>query len=267
MRSARKSTACCVDRRALRLGERRAVEAGLAVDVGGDEELARERAVGAGRHRHVAAADELEHAERVRRRLLERLVAGDRRDAEEVELRAGEREQERDRVVVARVAVEQDRRRIVIRRASICVDLRRGGQRRLRAGAGRRRSPRRAGRGAGALLPRSRPSSSETTRQAVKASPAAVPSTASTGGGAARATSSPSSRRSAPSAPSVSAKSAPIGLDPSASSSSELATIRSARSSMVLEHRPRRRGVQAEEAVRLLGARPRSARRGSRAGR
>ena len=77
---------------------------------------------------------------------------------------------------------------------------------------------------------RSRPSSRETTRQAVKASPAAVPSTAWTGGGAARATSTPSSRRSAPSAPSVSAKSAPIGLDPSASSSSELATIRSARS-------------------------------------
>ena len=52
---------------------------------------------------------------------------------------------------------------------------------------------------------RSRPSRSETTRQAVNASPAAVPSTASTPGGSARATSSPSSRSTAPSAPRVSA--------------------------------------------------------------
>ena len=45
----------------------RAVEAALAVDVRGDVRLADERPVGAARDRDVGAADELEHAERVRR--------------------------------------------------------------------------------------------------------------------------------------------------------------------------------------------------------
>ena len=100
------------DRLALRLRERRPVEPGLAVNVVGDEELPGERPVGARGDGHVAPAHELEHAERVRGRLLERLVAGDGRDAEELELRAGEREQEGDRVVMARVAVEHDGRRL-----------------------------------------------------------------------------------------------------------------------------------------------------------
>ena len=47
---------------------------------------------------------------------------------------------------------------------------------------------------------RSRPSSSETTRQAAKASPAAVPSSTSTRGGVARATSTPFSNSAAPAA-------------------------------------------------------------------
>ena len=51
----------------------------------------------------------------------------------------------------------------------------------------------------------SRPSRSDTSRQAVNASPAPVPSTTSTSGGDARAISSPSSSRYAPSAPSVTA--------------------------------------------------------------
>ena len=42
-----------------------AVEAGLAVRVGGDDELADQRPVGAGGDRHVGAAGELEHLERV----------------------------------------------------------------------------------------------------------------------------------------------------------------------------------------------------------
>ena len=46
---------------------------------------------------------------RVRRRLLERLVAVHRGDAEQLELRAREREQQRDRVVVPGIAVEDDR--------------------------------------------------------------------------------------------------------------------------------------------------------------
>ena len=51
---------------------------------------------------------ELEHPQRVGGRLGERLVAGDGRDAEQLELGRGQREQDRDRVVVAGVAVEDD---------------------------------------------------------------------------------------------------------------------------------------------------------------
>src|SRR5207237_1167337 len=68
----------------------------------------------------------------------------------------------------------------------------------------------------------------ETTRQAVKASPAAVPSTATTDGGAARATSRPSSSSTAPSSPSVSA--ARRGVTSSASSPHRFATPSPARS-------------------------------------
>ncbi len=60
---------------------------------------------------HLGAAGELEHAQRVRGRLGERLVAGDRGHPEQLELGGGEREQDRDRVVVPGVAVEDDRRR------------------------------------------------------------------------------------------------------------------------------------------------------------
>jgi hypothetical protein len=56
------------------------------VDVGGRPRLADERAVGADVDRHVRAVDELEDLERVGGRLLERLVARDRRDAEHIEL-------------------------------------------------------------------------------------------------------------------------------------------------------------------------------------
>ena len=178
-----------------------AVEAALAVDVGGDVELAHERPLGTDGDRHVGAVDEREQPEGVVRRLVERLVAVRRRDADELELRAREREQERDRVVVPGVAVEDDRRRHRRSMASTSSSRRQG---RLRAEArGGERS-----RGAGAAQrrpPAPDPAASETSRQAVNASPAAVPSTASTGGGSARAISSPSSSRIAPSAPSVTA--------------------------------------------------------------
>ena len=75
--SARKSTACSVDRLALRRRQVGPVETALAVDVRGDELLAHERPVGACGDGDISAAGELEHPERVRRRLVERLVAGD----------------------------------------------------------------------------------------------------------------------------------------------------------------------------------------------
>ena len=74
----------------------------------GDVGLAHERPVGAHRDRNVLAADEREHAERVVGRLLERLVAVHGGDADELDLGARQREQERDRVVVAGIAVEDD---------------------------------------------------------------------------------------------------------------------------------------------------------------
>ena len=99
------------DRRALRRRQVRPIEAGLAVNVGGHERIADQRSVGPGCDRNLVASDEVEDADRVRGRLLERLVARDRGDAEQLELRGGDREQQRDRVVVAGITVEQDRRR------------------------------------------------------------------------------------------------------------------------------------------------------------
>jgi hypothetical protein len=58
--------------------------------------------------RHVGPADVVKDADRVRGRLLERLVAGNGGHAEQPDLGAGERQQQRDRVVVAGVAVEDD---------------------------------------------------------------------------------------------------------------------------------------------------------------
>ena len=86
-----------------------AVEPGLAVGIGCDDELADEGSVRAGGDWNIRPARELEDAECVRRRLVERLVSGHRGHAEDVELRAAEREEERKRVVLARVAVDEDR--------------------------------------------------------------------------------------------------------------------------------------------------------------
>ena len=77
--------------------------------VRGDVALAQERRCGAGEDRDVGSPGELEDAERVRRGLLERLVSGDGGDRRELDLGRGEREEDRDRVVVAGIAVEDDR--------------------------------------------------------------------------------------------------------------------------------------------------------------
>jgi hypothetical protein len=98
------------DRLRLRLRQLWPVEAGLAVHVRRGAELASPRRVRPGGDRNVAAAGDLERDERVPGRLVERLVAGDRRDTDQLDLRRGEREEDRDRVVVPRVAVDDDRR-------------------------------------------------------------------------------------------------------------------------------------------------------------
>ena len=108
--SAMNETACCATGPPRGRGQLGAVEARLAVDVRGDISGADERAVRAGRDRDVAAAYELEHAKRVGRRLLERRVARHGRHADELDLGRSQAEQERDRVVVPRIAIEDDRR-------------------------------------------------------------------------------------------------------------------------------------------------------------
>jgi hypothetical protein len=90
-------------------------EPGAREAVGAADELRRferqhQRALGAPVDGNVRAAGELAHAQGVRRRLRDRDVARDRRDAAEIEPFArGERQQDRDGVVVARVGVDDDR--------------------------------------------------------------------------------------------------------------------------------------------------------------
>src|SRR5207253_538351 len=138
-----------------------------------------ERPVRACRDRDVVAAGEVEHANRVGGRLLEGLVARDRGDAQELELGGRQGEQERNRVVMTWIALQQDRGRHSARSiASISPAVGSDGWAPKREAA---IAP--AAQARWSASSRSRPSSRETTRQAVKASPAAVPSTASTRGG------------------------------------------------------------------------------------
>ena len=89
----------------------RPVEPALAVHLRRDRRLAHQRPRRAGGDREIGAANVVEHADRVRGRLLERLVAAHRGHAEQLDLGACQREQHRDRVVVTGVAVEHDRGR------------------------------------------------------------------------------------------------------------------------------------------------------------
>ena len=99
-----------VDRPGRGRREVRRTDAAVAVGILRGDEALHQRPVGAGRDRHVGPAGELEHAQGILCRPLERLVAGDRRDAAEVELGARDRQQERERVVDTRVAVDHDGR-------------------------------------------------------------------------------------------------------------------------------------------------------------
>ncbi len=161
-------------RRPGRLRQVGAVQTGLAVHVSGDVALANERCVRSGVDRDVAATGELEHAQRVVRRLVERLVAGDGRHADELELGRREGQQDRDRVVVAGIAVEDDRSRS--HAPSIAATSDAVGSEGCAPSREAASAP--AAQARSSASPRSRPSSSETTRHAANASPAAVPSTA-----------------------------------------------------------------------------------------
>src|SRR5262249_53373664 len=130
---------------------------------------------------------ELEDPQRVRRRLVERLVAGDGRQRDERGLRRGEREQDRDGVVVAGIAVEDHIHEKTSSSVGIasCAPI-----------CAATQAP--AVQAKRSALSRGTPRRSAIVRAAVKASPAPVASFASIIGAAERATSSPRSNRAAP---------------------------------------------------------------------
>src|ERR1019366_8137581 len=177
------------------------VEPGFAVHMRGDVALADQGARRAGGDRDLAVADMVKDADRVCRRLVERLVAGDRGHAEQRYLGAGERQQERDRIVVARVAVEDDVRHGAMMASTSAAVGSEG------CAPGREAASAPAAQAHPSASERSLPCSSATTSAAQNASPAAVPSTALMRGGRARATSRPPSSSTAPSAPKVNATS------------------------------------------------------------
>src|SRR6476469_3717255 len=74
-----------------------------------DPGLTYERTVSAGRHGHVRPPEQGQDTQGVARRAIERGVARDRRDGTQPELRPGKREDDREGVVMTRVAVEDDR--------------------------------------------------------------------------------------------------------------------------------------------------------------
>src|SRR5262249_8345612 len=167
------------------------VEPVLAVAPRGDDPLAHERAVGSRRDRYVRTAGELEHAQGVGRRLVERLVAGHRRHAVELGLGRGKRNKQRDGVVVPGVAIEDQSSHSptwsAVGRADCAPTV---------AAA---HAP--ATHATWSARSREAPCSSITTSAAVNASPAPVASCATIVGGVARATSLPPSKRAAPSLP------------------------------------------------------------------
>ncbi len=93
-----------------RLRQLGAVEAGLAMHMRRGAKRAAQRRVRSRRDRDVGPAPDLERDERVPGRLVQRLVAGDGRDADQLDFRRGEREEDRNRVVVAGIAVDDDPR-------------------------------------------------------------------------------------------------------------------------------------------------------------
>ena len=65
--------------------------------------------LGAAIDRHVAAPGQFDDAQCVRRGQIDADIAGDRGDAAQIEpIACGEREQDRDRVILARIGVDDD---------------------------------------------------------------------------------------------------------------------------------------------------------------
>ena len=89
----------------------RAAEAVLAVDVARDVERPHQRAGGARRDRDVGPAGQRQHAQRVVRGGRSGAVARDGRHRQQLQLRPGDAEDHRERVVVPGIAIEDERDR------------------------------------------------------------------------------------------------------------------------------------------------------------
>jgi hypothetical protein len=166
IRSARKSTAWRSSGRLAAGGAGQAVEA-LSRRARRRRRTARGRAAGPRPRRPESLRGrELEHADRVRRRLLERLVAGDRRHPDELEL--GRASASSSAIASSCRDRSRAESRVVLTRG-VCGYLVRSRKRRLRAEARSGDCPGRA-RSAQRFFAVSVPRASETTRHAVNAS-------------------------------------------------------------------------------------------------
>ena len=95
-------------RRARGGGEADVAEPVRAVDEAGQVERDLQRHLGAAGHRHVAEPARLEHDERVARRVLDRAVAVDAAERDDLGVLARGEQRDRDRVVDPHVHVEHD---------------------------------------------------------------------------------------------------------------------------------------------------------------
>ena len=89
-------------------GQLRPVQARNAVDLGGHDGLAQQRAVGSAGRGDILPADQAQDAPRVAPGLLPGLVAGDGGHPEHLQLRGGAGQQNRHHVVMAGIAVDED---------------------------------------------------------------------------------------------------------------------------------------------------------------
>lgn len=94
--------------RAGRFGQFDAVKTGLAVDGGGDFLLAYDGPIAAGMYRDISGMRLLQHGARIVGDLVEALVAANRGDADQIDVRIADSQQNGDGIVVAGIAVQND---------------------------------------------------------------------------------------------------------------------------------------------------------------
>ncbi len=91
-----------------RLGQHRAVDAGATMDMFGGDQVSHERPSGARKYTRPGLAGQFANLQRIRLRLRQRHVAGDRGDRQNFEFIARQRQQDGDGIVLAEIAVDDD---------------------------------------------------------------------------------------------------------------------------------------------------------------